>query len=54
VNLGAAGAGSATINLGNGSPFGPGTNLCVLAQDVATGITVMSSFAAAHGFMTTE
>jgi hypothetical protein len=54
INLDGAGGGSATIGLGSGSPFGPGTILCVLAQDINTGANVNSSFASAHGFLTTQ
>jgi hypothetical protein len=54
ITLDGGGAGSATINLGNGSPFGPGTNLCIQAQNISTGVNVSSFFAAAHGFLTTQ
>jgi hypothetical protein len=54
INLDAAGSGSATISLGSGSPFGPGTRVCVLAQDVSNNNAVNASFAGAHGFLTTQ
>jgi hypothetical protein len=54
ITLDAQGAGSATIPLGTGSPFGAGTNLCVLAQDLVTLNSINANFAAAHGFLTTQ
>ena len=54
VNLNGAGFGNATISLGSGSPFGPGTKLCVLAQDSTNNTSVTTSFAGAHGFLTTQ
>jgi hypothetical protein len=54
ITLDAQGAGSATIPVGTGSPFGPGTNLCVLAQDLVTFNSLTANFAVAHGFMTTQ
>jgi hypothetical protein len=54
ITLDAQGAGSATISLGTGSAFGAGTKLCVLAQDLANFSNPNASFAAAHGFLTTQ
>jgi hypothetical protein len=55
VNLDGAGVGNATVSLGSGSAFGAGTKLCVLAQDISNSSTaVTSSFAGAHGFLTTQ
>jgi hypothetical protein len=52
VTLDANGTGRVTVPLGNGSPFGPGTVLCVSGQDINTAASV-SAGAAAHGFVTT-
>jgi hypothetical protein len=52
VTLDANGTGRVTVPLGNGSPFGPGTFLCVSGQDINTGATVPAG-ATGHGFVTT-
>jgi hypothetical protein len=54
ITLDAQGAGSTVINLGSGSSFGPGTGLCVVAQDLVNGALLNSTYASAHGFLTTQ
>jgi hypothetical protein len=54
INLDAAGGGSASLNLGSGTAFGPGTKLCVLAQDITNFNNPNPTFANAHGYLTTQ
>jgi hypothetical protein len=53
LTLDARGTGTIRLSYGAGSAYGPGTGLCVFAQDNTAG-GVLPPFASAHGFVTTQ
>jgi hypothetical protein len=56
VTLDGHGTGNTTVGLGSGSPFGPGSVLCIVPSGVggAVGPGPGQLFASAHGFLTTQ
>ena len=50
----ARGAGTAKLTYPTGSIFGPGTFICITAQDLNSSTNPLASGASAHGFLTTQ
>jgi hypothetical protein len=53
LTLDARGTGTVHVTYPTGSIFGPGTFVCITAQDVVTLANPLASGASAHGFLTT-